>query len=148
MDADWLLQLATSGATTLVAAAATDMWQEARSGFARLFGRGDIKNEALAAGRLDALTTAVEKADVSERDAVRQRLLPAWQTRLTDLLEEDPGTANTLRRLQDELQAGLPVAQQLWVQSITASAAGATAQGVMFGNIINRPAPPPASPAG
>jgi hypothetical protein len=47
-------------------------------------GRGDANREALAVGQLDALTAAVEQANVSEREAVRQRLLPAWPTRLTD----------------------------------------------------------------
>jgi hypothetical protein len=137
VDADWLQQLATSGATTLVGAAATDVWQQARKGFARLLGRSDSGQEELAAKRLDALTAAVEQADVSERDMVRRLLLPAWQTELRDLLKEDPTTANTLRGLRDELQALLPTAQQQWVQHINASAPGAKAQGVMFGNIIN-----------
>src|SRR4051794_7481393 len=103
MDADWLVQLATSGATTLIGAAATDIWKDARAGFARLFGRGDADREALAAKRLDALTATVEQADVSERDTIREQLLPVWQTRLTDLLEEDQGTADLLRGLRDEL---------------------------------------------
>ena len=137
MDADWLLQLATSGATTLVGAAATTAWEEARSGFARLFGRGEKKREEIAAVRLDALAAEVEQAESSERDAVRQRLLPVWQTRLADLLEEDPAVTGVLRSLRDELLVRLPKAQQQWVQNITADAVGAIAQGVMFGNIYN-----------
>ncbi|TDB81056.1 hypothetical protein [Micromonospora sp. KC721] len=144
MDTDWLVQLATSGATTLVGAAATDAWQQARLGFARLLGRGDAGRQELVTARLDRLASAVEQADAAERDLVRQQLLPAWQARLADLLEEDPAAAATLSGLRDELQSQLPAVQRQWVQHITASAAGATAQGVMFGNIINQPAPPAA----
>ena len=149
--AEWLLALAKSGATTLVGAAATDVWQQARAGFARLFGRGDAQREALAASRLDALAVAVEQAGGpgTELDAVRQRQQAVWETRLGDLLEEDPEVAQALRRLCAELLPQLPAAQQQWLQHITASAPGASAQGVMFGNLINHPAPPStASPAG
>jgi hypothetical protein len=128
MDTDWLVQLAASGATTLIGAAATDIWKDARAGFARLFGRGDADREALAAKRLDALTAAVEQADASERETIRQQQLPVWQIRLTDLLEEDPGTADMLRGLRDELQARLPTPQQQWVQNNIAHG-----QGIVFG---------------
>lgn len=140
MDTDWLVQLATSGATTLIGAAATDIWSDARAGFARLFGRGDADREALATRRLDALTAAVEQVEVSERDTVRQQLLPVWQTRLTDLLEEDPDTADILRGLRDELQARLPAPQQQWVQTNIArdNSRLFAAQG---GNVIYHEAP-------
>lgn len=142
MDLGWLMQLGAAGAAVLVQAAATDVWQVARAGFVRLFGRGDRARKAVAERRLDALAAEVEKAPPAQRDEVRQRLLPTWQTRLTDLLEDDPATADALRVLCDQLRARLPAPQQQWVQSITASAPGATAQGVMFGNIINHPHPP------
>jgi hypothetical protein len=138
-DMDWLAQLAASGATTLVGAAATDAWQYGRDGFARLLGRGHQDREAVAERRLQALAAEVERAPVGERAELRQRLLPAWQTRLADLLEEDPAVAELLRGLVDELRERLPSVQQQWVQHVTASADGAVAQGVMFGNIINHP---------
>lgn len=136
---DWLAQLATSGATTLVGAAATDAWQHARDGFARLLGRGREDREAVAERRLQALAAEVERAPLDERAGLRQRLLPAWQTRLADLLEEDPAAAELLRGLVDEVRERLPSVQQQWVQHITATACGAVAQGVMFGKIINHP---------
>lgn len=142
METDLLMQLATSGATTLIGAAATDVWQQAREGFARLFARGDEEKETLAVRRLDALAAAVEQAPASDPEDVRQKLLTQWQTRLIDLIEEQPDTAEALRSLRDDLQAKLPPAQQQWVQNVTATATGAVAQGVMFGNIINHPAPP------
>ena len=142
MTAELLMQLASSGATTLVASAATDLWQQARVGFARLFGRGDLAREAQAEVRLDGLAAALEEANLNARDTVRERLLPAWQTRLADLLEDDTRAAEILRGLCDELRARLPEPQRQWVQNIVATETGATAQGVMFGNIINYSGPP------
>ncbi|GGM46734.1 hypothetical protein ACFFX1_18840 [Dactylosporangium sucinum] len=144
MDLAWLAQVGMTGAAALVQAVATDGWQLARDGFARLLGRGDPGREGLAGQRLDALAAEVEQAPADQRDEVRRRLLPAWQTRLTDLVEEDPALAEALVALRDEVLERLPAAQQQWVQHITASAPGATAQGVMFGNIINHPGPPTA----
>jgi hypothetical protein len=137
-----------TGAATLVQAAATEAWELARSGFARLLGRGDQEREAIVARRLDALASEVEQSPIEQRDELRQRLLPAWQTRLADLIEENPAAADALRNLRDELLTRLPASQQQWVQNITASAPGATAQGVMFGNIVNHPALPATDPAG
>lgn len=140
---DWLLSLASSGATTLVGAAATDAWQYAKAGFVRLFGRGDDEREAVARRRLDALAAEIEREPEEQRSERRQELLPAWQTRLGDLLEEDGDTAVPLRTLLEELQQRLPAAQLQWVQHITASGSGSVAQGVMFGNIVNHAGPPP-----
>jgi hypothetical protein len=72
MDADWLVQLATSGATTLVTAAATELWKDARAGFLRMLGRGDPRREELAGQRLDALAEAVQQAPEQQRDLVRR----------------------------------------------------------------------------
>ncbi len=140
MDLDWLDQLAMSGATTLVGAAATEAWHQARAGFVRLFG-GDPKRDIRIGRRLDELGRDVEQADVDKRDSVRQRSAAAWQTRLADLLEDDPGSAEALRMWQQQIEDLLPPAQQQWVQNIVATAPGAVAQGVMFGAIYNRPAP-------
>jgi hypothetical protein len=141
MDADWLAQLAVSGATTLIGAAATDAWDQAREGFVRLLGRGDTDREAVAGRRLDQLTATVAQAEADERDAVREQQLPAWRTRLADLLEEDPRSAEPLRDLRDRLAKELPAPQQQWVQNITATAAGAVAMGAMFGNVNYHAAP-------
>ncbi|WP_328345482.1 hypothetical protein [Micromonospora sp. NBC_00421] len=143
-----LTDLGMTGAAVLVQAAATDMWQVARSGFTRLLGRGDPHRETATVRRLDALAAEVEQAPPAQRDQVRQRLLPAWQMRLSDLIEEDPARTDALRDLRDELLTRLPTPQQQWIQNITATASGATAQGVMFGSIINHPAPPGTDPIG
>jgi hypothetical protein len=53
-----LAALAASGGTALVAAAATDAWQYARTGFARLFAHGQRRHE-LVESRLDQTATEV-----------------------------------------------------------------------------------------
>jgi hypothetical protein len=68
-----LAALAASGDTALAAAAATDAWQSARTGFADLLGRAGW-HEELAESRLDR--TAAEVDHAAEPDAVRERLLP------------------------------------------------------------------------
>ncbi|MEU5554131.1 hypothetical protein ABZ738_30595 [Micromonospora sp. NPDC047793] len=112
--------------------------------------RGDQRREAIVAGRLDALQSEVQAATPDQREQARQRLLPGWQIRLADLLEENPDLAEAIQQLRDELRPQLPVVQQQWVQNVTATAGGATAQGAMFGNIINHPAltPPRSTPNG
>ncbi|MGH3692698.1 MAG: hypothetical protein ACRDRX_01615 [Pseudonocardiaceae bacterium] len=109
-----LAALAASGGTALVAAAATDAWQSARTGFARLVTAGGWRHE-LVESRLDQTATEVERA--AEPDVARERLLPVWQLRLSDLLEELPELAEDLRELTDRVQAQLPAAQQEWVQA-------------------------------
>ncbi|MGH3801534.1 MAG: hypothetical protein ACRDTD_15645 [Pseudonocardiaceae bacterium] len=109
-----LAALAASGGTALVAAAATDAWQSARAGFAQLFAHGE-KRQELVQARLDQTATEVERA--AEPDVVRERLLPDWQVRLSDLLEERPELAADLRELTRRVQAQLPAAQQAWVQA-------------------------------
>jgi hypothetical protein len=117
MDAEWLVQLATSGATTLVTAAATELWKDTRQGFLRMLGRGDPQREELAGQRLDALAEAVQQAPEPQRDAVRRQQAQMWQTRLADLLQEDPEMAQGLRELTKSLQQRQPAGSQQWVSA-------------------------------
>lgn len=109
-----LAALAASGGTALVAAAATDTWQSARAGFARLFAHAQ-RSQELIESRLDRTAVEVERA--AEPDVVRELLVPDWQVRLSDLLEERPELAAELRELTSQVQAQLPAAQQEWVQA-------------------------------
>ncbi len=109
-----LAALAASGGTALVAAAATDAWQSTRAGFARLFTQAQRSGE-LIESRLDRTAAEVERA--AEPDAVRELLVPDWQVRLSDLLEEHPELAAELRELTSRVQSQLPAAQQQWVQA-------------------------------
>ncbi len=109
-----LAALAASGGTALMAAAATDVWQFARAGIARLFTRGERRQEWIES-KLDQTAAEVERA--TEPDVVRERLVPDWQVRLSELLEERPELAAELGELTSQVQAQLPAAQQEWVQA-------------------------------
>jgi hypothetical protein len=137
MVADWLLPIVTAGGTTLVSAVATDAWTVARDGIAKLFRHAGERRATLVSGWLDEDAEAVTAAEGPAQDELRQRLAATWQTRLADLLAEYPEAAEELQGLTTQVKAALPVPQQQYIQNISASAQGATAQGVMFGNIIN-----------
>lgn len=88
-----------------MAAAATDAWEAARRGFARLLGRGDPKQTQLAEQRLEETRKQLTGARSGQGGAV---LASQWATRLAGLLEENPETAADLRALVREVQARLP----------------------------------------
>lgn len=117
MTRDWLTALASSGATALVSAAATDAWGTARAGFSKLFGRGDPERERITADRLDEAATQIEKLDHDRIAEVRETLINAWGIRLRDLLEERPDSAEELEALIEQVRAGLLGARQHWVQA-------------------------------
>jgi hypothetical protein len=137
MAVEWIAAAAAAGGTALIGAAATDAWQTARDGAVKLFTRGGRRRAELVRDHLDRDAAVIEAAGPGERDGVRARLLPEWQVRLADLLEEFPVAREELAAWAEQVRAQLPVAQASWVQSITAAAPGATAQGAMFGNVIN-----------
>jgi hypothetical protein len=147
MDAAWIAQLAAAGGAALVGAAATDAWGMARTGFGRLLRRRSADAEPLTERRLDALAEQVQEAEPEDRDAVRQRLLPAWETRLADLIEEDPAVADEVAALSAQVRARLPVSAQQWVQNITAHqggiALGAQGTGSSVHVHYNSDEPPP-----
>ncbi len=97
-----LMALATSAATTVVTAMATDAWQAVRAGVARLLGRGDGRVEQLALETLDedAANLSMEPTSEGRRD-----LTAAWTARLRDLLRSDPGAAEAQRELIADVAA-------------------------------------------
>jgi len=140
MDAEWAAALAGAGGAALVGAAATDAWQFARAGFARLLGRGDARRRELAETRLDATAADLERAGDAGRDEMRQVLLSAWQTRLADLLSENPDAADALRALTEQITAALPAERQTRVQAVRTGAiiqtgGGIANTGVVMGNV-------------
>jgi hypothetical protein len=109
VSGDVLLALAQFAGQTVAAAAVTDVWESARSRFAKLLGRGDAQRAKAAERWLtqthEQLTavgpgTALEQA----REAAAER----WTGRFADLLDEDPSLATELRALADEVAAELP----------------------------------------
>jgi len=152
--AEALLALAALAGNTVVAAATTDAWEAARRGFARMLGRGDPGKTKLADERLAETNDRLAQAKGADVDRVRAALQAQWVTRMTDLLEEDPGVEADLRALVEEIAAKLPggvvsaadhsVAAGRDV-NITASGGGVAA-GVIHGNVAP-PNPTPPGPA-
>jgi hypothetical protein len=108
-------EMAMFGATTIVAAMATDTWSAAREGAAQLFRRG-LGQQAHIEVQLDANAALVGQA--RDADRARGALTGLWQ--LEAFLTRHPDAAEELGTLIAHIQAGLPEAQQQWVQHNTA----------------------------
>jgi hypothetical protein len=102
-----LMALALAG-NTVVTAAATDTWEAAKKGFARLLGRGDPDKTKAAERRLEEAHDQLINATGADLERVRAALEARWVTRLADLLEDEPGVEADLRALMQEIQAQLP----------------------------------------
>ena len=113
-----------AAAATLTGAMATDVWQFARDGVLNLFGRHGDSSAALTRARLDKDVAAIEAVDSGHREEVRAQLLPRWQTRLEDLLEEFPDARQELDEWAARVQKQLPQAQVSWVQNNIAHGQG------------------------
>ncbi|MFJ9246877.1 hypothetical protein [Streptomyces sp. NPDC101776] len=96
-----LTALAMSGATTIVAAMATDAWQGTRACALRLFRNAGATEEQQAAllAQLDADADLVDSERDDDPGAVRANLAPSWNRRLVALLREQPEAALFLREL-------------------------------------------------
>lgn len=103
-----LIALAALAGNTVVAAATTDAWEVCRRGFVRLLGRGDAKKTELAEQRLAETHRQLTTAAGVDAERARAAQEAQWMTRLTDLLEEDPGAEAELRSLVEEIRAQLP----------------------------------------
>src|SRR5215469_2865714 len=103
--AEALVALAALAGNTVVTAAVTDAWESARKGFARLLGRGDPGKTKLAEERLAQTHDQLAQSTGADLEQTRTALEAQWVTRLTDLLEEDPGVEADLRALVQEIQA-------------------------------------------
>ena len=107
MLAEALTALASTGGTALVTAMVTDGWEGVRARFARLLGHGNAEAMQAAEERLEQSRLALEAASGARLERVRTEQEIAWRTRLEDLLERDPGAAESLKSLVAEVQAGL-----------------------------------------
>lgn len=114
-----VIALATSGATAMVAAMATDAWDSARAGVIRILRRGDGEPQPNIEAQLDADQTLVAEAGEGADDT-RQDLVPAWRRRLLNLLKDHPEKEDELRALIVDLESSLGSDQRKWVQNITA----------------------------
>ena len=131
---------------TVVAAATTDAWEACRRGFARLLGRGDAKKAELAEQRLAETHKQLTTAAGADLERARAAQEAQWTTRLTDLLEEDPGVEAALRSLVEEIRAQLPTGVVSAADHSVAAGRdvniGATSGGVAAGVIHGNVAPP------
>jgi hypothetical protein len=99
-----LIALAAAGGTGLVQAVATDAWTVARTGFARLLGRGDRSREAVVEQQLERTRVEIQTAGPrSEQVQLAQQA--AWAARLEDLLADCPDLAGDLRTVLEQVSA-------------------------------------------
>ena len=145
-----LIALAVLAGNTVVTAATTDAWEAARRKFAQLLGRGDAKKEQLADRRLEETRQQLAGVSGQELEKVRADLVTAWQVRMTDLLEEDPGIEAELRAVVEEVRAQLPANVVSSADHAVAAGRdvnisadrGGTAAGVIHGNVTPGPTRP------
>ncbi|WP_203856049.1 hypothetical protein [Plantactinospora mayteni] len=131
-----LAVLAANGGAALVAAMATDAWQAARNGTARLFGRQGSQRQAAIEAQLDGNIVLVERA--SDPAQARHGLAPLWQMELIRLLEEHPEAEAELRELVTHIRDALPAAQQQWTQVVMTNIARDNSRlfAALGGNVI------------
>jgi hypothetical protein len=145
-----LMALAALAGNTVVTAAVTDAWEAARSGFARLLGRGDPDKTKLAEQRLEETHEQLTEAKGADLEQLRTALETQWTTRLADLLQEDPGVEADLRTLVEEIRAQLPTEVVSATDRSVAAGRdvnvradrGGVAAGVIQGNVTPGPTKP------
>lgn len=143
-DAQQILEaLALTGATTVVAAMATDAWQATRTGTARLFRHGGPARQEAAAARLESDAALVARAANAQR--ARLGLIPRWQLELEELLRDHGDAASEVQALVAEVRSLLTGMQETWVQNNIARDRGQVFAS-LGGNVIVHQGPP--EPAG
>ncbi|UGQ13452.1 hypothetical protein LO772_07535 [Yinghuangia sp. ASG 101] len=101
-----VVALASSGATTLVGAMATDAWTQARDRFAAWFGRGSAGQAEAVARELEADRAAMVAADDDGDTTLAADIAAEWRGRLRRLLAADPAVARELEDLIAEFAPG------------------------------------------
>ena len=117
MEPQEIQTLAMAGATTIVAAMATDAWATARDRAVELFHRRSPDRQADIEAQLDANAAFVARAEHGEQ--ARGALRGVWQLELEGFLADCPNAARDLSALVAEIRTALPAAQQQWVQNNT-----------------------------
>ncbi len=109
-----------------------------KQGVARLLGRGDPGRVVVAEQRLDETRGQMAGLSGEELDVARAALAVAWQARLADLLEDDPGVAEELRALVTQARAGTVSAaghRTAAGRDMTITAPGGVAAGTIHGDV-------------
>lgn len=149
-----LIALAALAGNTVVVAATTDAWEAVKSKFARLLGRGDPDKTKAAERRLEQTHDQLTSAAGADLVRVRAALEAQWVTRLTDLLEDDPGVEAELAAVVKEIRAQLPAETVAAADHSVAAGrdvnisatGGGLAAGVIHGDVAP-PDPPRPGPA-
>lgn len=92
-----LAALASAGSAAVVTAMATDGWETAKHGFARLLGRGDRARIASLEEQLDRDRAALTGLTAGQLERAQEISEADWRARLTDLLEAIPEIEAELR---------------------------------------------------
>jgi hypothetical protein len=138
-----LMSLASLVGQSVVAAAATDAWEMAKRGFARLLGRDDPQRAELMEQRLERARQQLAGVSGAELEQVRNRVEAAWQARVQDVLEEYPELAAGLWALVSQIRAVLPAGLVAAAghgvaagrDVIIAASGGAVAAGTVHGSV-------------
>ena len=111
-----LLALAALAGRTVVEATATNRWEAAERGYAKLLGRGNAKQTQLAEQWLEETREQFAGGPGADMELIRTALAARWTGRWADLLEENPDTEAELRALVQEIRVGLPSERAVFVQ--------------------------------
>lgn len=102
---DALVALASTGGTALVTAMVTDSWEGIKARFARMIGRGNTAQVEAVEAQLEQSRAVLEGFTGQDLERAQAEQEIVWRTRLSDLLERDPGLETELRALITETQA-------------------------------------------
>jgi hypothetical protein len=144
--ADPVVDLAMTGASTIVAAMATSAWKAARDGVVRLF-RGRSDDLPAIEARLDDDAAVVERDE--DTVGARADLAGAWKRQLAKMLNEHPEAAGDLRALVEQVSKLLPQARPGSVQTNIARDGGtviAAQNGNVFAHHVSSAARRPPEP--
>ncbi|WP_329316976.1 MULTISPECIES: hypothetical protein [unclassified Streptomyces] len=144
-----IAELAMTGATTIVAAMATDAWTTVRGGFSAFIRRRSPDLHAGLEARLDDGAALVARSP--DAGTARGVLVGLWQGELERFLAAHPDAAEELEVQTAGMRAALPAVQQQWVQHNTARDHGvvnAVQDGTQHNHYMDSPGTqPPASGA-
>jgi hypothetical protein len=94
-----LFELAALAGQAVVAAAASDGWDKADGGLAKLLGRGDAGQVQLTERRFEETRELLVGATGPDAELIRETQTARWSGRLADFLEENPDAEADLRDL-------------------------------------------------
>jgi hypothetical protein len=100
-------ELAQAGATTIVAAMATEVWSQVRSRIVHLLSRGSPERSQAELEQLEESWRAVEAAPGDEHDFLAAELRGEWRGSLRRMLAESPELIDEFEALVVEIQQQL-----------------------------------------